>query len=282
MLISTQLLGALCALASAGLWGGGDFAGGFATRRNSQFQVLALASFSGLVVLVGGALVRHEALLSPRGMLWAMAAGLAGAVGTAALYRALSLGHAASIAPTAAVVGAGLPVAFSIFTEGWPGPTRLAGFALALAGIWLVSQTSASGRGVPRRGLALAVLAGTGFAGFFILIAQVEPGPLFMPLAVVRSVSLGTALLLLLVYRPPAASTGASWAALLAGFVDVWGNVTYLLAKQFTRMDAATVLGSLYPAATVLLARLVLKEAVSRTQWLGVGLCLAAIALITV
>ena len=251
-----------------------------ATRRSNQFQVLTLAALSGIAVLVVCALLRGEALPSPASAAWAMSAGAAGAVGIAALYRALSLGHAASVAPTAAVIGAALPVAFSSLVEGPPGTTRLAGFALALLGIWLVSRIAPQGKGLSRLGLALACLAGVGFGGFFILIAQVEPGLVFTPLIAARSLTFCTALLLLRVRRLAWPSPTSNPIALLAGVLDAGGNIFYLLAQQFTRLDVAAVLSSLYPAMTVLLACIILKEKVTRSQWLGVALCLAAIVFI--
>jgi drug/metabolite transporter (DMT)-like permease len=99
-------LGTLFALASACVWGGGDFAGGLATRRSSPFQTLALSAFSGLVLLVAATLVLGEGFPTPAGSAWAMLAGVSGSLGIAALYRALSREPAAIIAPTAGVIGA--------------------------------------------------------------------------------------------------------------------------------------------------------------------------------
>ena len=286
MLLSTNLLGALLALASAGLWGGGDFSGGFAARRLSPILVLALASFSGCVVLLACLLAARESFMSLPGTLWAVGAGASGALGTAALYRALALGKAASVAPTAAVIGAALPVCFGIIAQGLPSVTRLAGFAVALAGIWLVSQAGArGGEGLVAESFGLACVSGVGFGGFFILLSQADRGAVFMPVLLVRSTALAISLGLLGLLRlrsVPAlrAHPRALWVGSLAGVADAIGNITYMLSKQTTRLDVATVLGSLYPAATVLLACVVLKECVSRRQWLGVGLCLAAIVLI--
>jgi drug/metabolite transporter (DMT)-like permease len=276
-----NLLGILFALTTAFVWGGGDFSGGLATRRHSQFQVLALSALSGIVLLVTSVVLWGESLPTLRGVLLAAIAGVSGATGVAALYRGLSFGKAASVAPTAAVVSAVLPVLFSMFTEGLPGAMRLAGFLLAFLGIWLVSRSSAAGDPV-RQGILLACLAGVGFGGFFILIAQAEPGKVFTLLVVARLVSLGIALLMLRVRRLPLPSPGSNPIALLAGVLDAGGNVFYLLAKQFARLDVVVVLSSLCPAVTVLLARMVLKQDVSRAQWMGVGLCLIAVALIAV
>lgn len=278
-MFSADLIGVFMALTSAAVWGSGDFSGGLASRRSHPFHVLALSALSGMVILVACAGLWREGLPGMGSVVWAALAGVSGALGVASLYRALSLGNAAAVAPAAAVVSAALPVVFGLFTQGLPGTLRLAGFGLALPGIWLVSRATA-GSPASRQGLGLALLAGTGFAGFFILIAQVEPGAVFTPLIVARAVSLATAMLLLAARRLPMAGAGANPAALLAGVLDAGGNVFYLLAQQYTRLDVAVVLASLYPAATVLLARLVLDENVSRGQWLGAGVCLAAIVLI--
>jgi drug/metabolite transporter (DMT)-like permease len=95
-------------------------------------------------------------------------------------------------------------------------------------------------------------------------------------------VSFGIALLMLLIRRMPLPSLNSNPIALLAGLLDAGGNVFYLLAKQFARLDVVVMLSSLYPAITVLLAWIVLKQAVSRAQWIGVALCLMAVALIAV
>src|SRR5574341_2520484 len=107
-MFSPHMLGVLAALTSALIWGSGDFAGGMAARRINQFQALATAALSGLLILAGLAAARGEALPSPASIAWACAAGIGGAVGIAALYRGLSIGNAAVVAPTSAVVGAAL------------------------------------------------------------------------------------------------------------------------------------------------------------------------------
>ncbi len=279
-MFSTDWLGILAALTAALVWGGGDFSGGLATRQNGPFHVLVLSALSGIVLLAACMVVWREPFPSLANILWAALAGGSGAMGIAALYRALSLGNTATIAPTAAVVGAALPVIFGMFTEGMPGITRLAGLGLALAGIWLVSRATNPRQSRPSFGLAW--LAGIGFAGFFILLSQVERGTLFGPLLVARCVSLGVALLWLWLRRMPPPSLHSNPIALLAGLLDTGGNVFYLLAKQFTRLDVAVALSAMYPAATIVLARIILQEKGSRRQWLGAVVCLVAIGLIAI
>jgi drug/metabolite transporter (DMT)-like permease len=279
MMLSGNLLGILCALTSALSWGSGDFSGGLATRRASQYHVLAVSALSGIAALGILALAWRETLPSPLSALWAGLAGLGGALGIVALYRGLATGNAASVAPTSAVIAAALPVLYAAVTVGLPATAKLAGFAVALVGLWLVAQSAGAG-GVGRSGLGLGALAGVGFGTFFILIAQAAPQSVFTPLIIARSAMLGTALLLMLARRLPLPSLTANPIALATGVLDAGGNIFYILARQFTRLDVAVVLASLYPAATVVLARVVLKERITRQQWLGAALCLVAVALI--
>jgi uncharacterized membrane protein len=281
MLPPANLLGVLSALASALIWGGADFSGGYATRRGSQYHVLTISALSGLLVLIVAALLLGEAFPSLKGSLWAMLGGAAGALGIAALYRALSMGHAASVAPTAAVIGAALPVLFSAITQGLPDALKLAGFALALVGIWMVSSTPGSTGHVSRPEFVLACLAGIGFGFFFIFLGQVEAGKIFTPLILARSMTFVTGLALLRINRLPLPAFTANPLALLAGVLDAGGNLFFLLAKQYTRLDIAVVLSSLYPASTVILSSLLLKEKITPIQWVGVLICLGAIGLIT-
>lgn len=274
-------LGILFALTAAAVWGSGDFSGGLATRRHSPFQVLALSSLTGLVLLVGCALLWRETPPSGMSMLWAVLAGGAGAVGIASLYRALSMAQAATVAPITAVISAALPVFFSAATEGLPAPLQMLGIVLAFGGIWLVSQPEQAEHALSQRGLLLAVLAGLGFGCFFILIAQVEDGKVFTPLVIARLVSLAAALLMARLRRLPILSPAANPTAILAGLLDAGGNIFFLMAQQFTRLDIAAVLASLYPASTVILAALLLHERISRSQGIGVVICLGAIVLIS-
>jgi drug/metabolite transporter (DMT)-like permease len=128
--------------------------------------------------------------------------------------------------------------------------------------------------------LTLAVLAGIGFGGFFILLAQFETEAVFAPLLISRSGTVLVALVLLGLTGLKVPEPRSNPVTLLAGVLDTGGNIFYFLALQFARLDVVAVLVSLYPAATVILARMILKEKVTRPQWLGVGLCLTAITLI--
>lgn len=280
-MVPANILGIVFAITSAAVWGSGDFSGGQATRKSHQYQVLVLAALSGMVVMAISALIRGEGLPSGMSILWAVLAGTAGALGMGALYRALSLGHMASVAPTSAITCAALPVLFGLATAGLPKTTQLIGFLLAFIGIWLVSRSPSSGEKTFKEGMILAFLSGIGFGGFFIFIAQVGKGQVFIPVLIARTFTLIIALILLGLKRLRIPGLISNPIALLAGVLDTGGNVFYLLATQFTRLDIAALLSSFYPSMTVILARIVLKENVSRAQWAGMIICLAALTFIT-
>jgi len=274
-------LGVLSALLAALTWGGADYLGGFAARTLKSFQVLLLVALAGLAAMLVLTLIAGETWLSPTGLLYSALAGICGSLGITALYRGLTLGNTAFVAPFSAVIGATTPVLFEIGRGNPPEITQLAGFVLALSGIWLVSRT-ASEHAVHRfTGWPLGLAAGLGFGGFFVLIAQVPDETVFMPLVVVKSVTIVLALAVLGLRRDGLPSVRHNPVALLAGLLDVAGNVLYLLASQWTRLDVAAVLASMSPAVVVMLARIFTHESITRWQWLGVAVCISSIVLIT-
>jgi len=275
-LFGTVLFG----LAASFSWGTGDFSGGLASRRAHVFSVVLAAYAVGMILLPILALAWSEPLPSWRDALWGASAGLAGTLGLTAFYRALAIGRMGITAPITAVLAASLPVIFSAFTQGLPGPLRLAGFMLALLSVALVSRpVRASGRPA---GLGLALLAGLGFGSFFILISQVSAHAVYWPLASARLVSLLFMIVFVRIRGEQMLPKKSVFPLiLLAGSLDVVGNVFFILAAHAGRLDVATILSSLYPAVTVLLAAIILRERVSRIQTLGIVLALGAILLIS-
>jgi len=281
-MLPTNIIGILFAITSAAVWGSGDFSGGQAARKSHQYQVLMLAALSGMVVLVISAIIRGEGIPPGRSIFWAAMGGAAGALGMAALYRALSMGHTASVAPTSAITCAALPVLFGLITAGLPKPVQLVGFAMAFLGIWLVSKSPTAKDKNFREGMILSFLSGIGFGGFFIFIALVEKGQVFIPVLVARTVTLGISFIMLRLNHLPLPGLVSNPIAIIAGVLDTGGNIFYLLATQFTRLDIAALLSSFYPVMTVILASIILKEKVSLTQWTGIILCLGALTMITI
>lgn len=275
-----QLLGVILGLFSAAIWGAGDFGGGLATRRISPFQTLLLTTSSGMIVVLIIALLLAESIPSLRDLAWAVGAGITGAFGMAALYHALSTSESAVVAPTAAIIGITLPILLGTLLDGFPGILKLAGFLLAASGVWFISRTSGPDQQTPRSGLVLASLAGVGFASFFVLISRVQSNSVFSVLFCSRFGALIISLIMLCIRKEHIPSPKKNWIALLAGVLDAGGNVFYMLAQQVTRMDVAVVVSSMYPASTVLLSHWILGEHTSRKQWVGIALCLCAIALL--
>ena len=266
-------------LASAASWGGGDFSGGLATRRANVLSVAPVSRVAGITVQIVLALASAEHAPSASTLAWSVAAGCSGAIGLVGLYRSLAVGVMGINSPLTAVLAAAFPVLIGALTQGTPTAVRLVGFALAVAGVWCLSRPGRM-RARPR-GLGLAALGGLGFGGFYVLIAQTRPPAEFWPLATSTGISFVILLGLALVNRQPPLPPGRVLpVALLAGTLDAGGNAFYLLAAHAGRLDVAAVLASLYPTATVLLARLVLKEHVTRGQAAGIVVVIAAIPLI--
>jgi drug/metabolite transporter (DMT)-like permease len=274
---------ALFGLASAASWGAGDFSGGLATRRTAVLPVAVVSQGAAFAILLGVAFVRYEPIPALHTLAWGSAAGLCGVVGIASLYRALAVGVMGIAAPVSGVLAAAFPVAFAAFTQGLPTAWQITGFGLAMAGVWLVSRPQGT---VRTGGLGLAVLSGIGFGGFYILISRAQAASVFWPLAASKATSLGAvaaASAIAARTRPDAFApppVGLLPLMLASGVLDAGGNVFFVLAEHAGRLDVASVLASLYPASTVMLARVVLRERLSPTQAMGVAAVLTAIPLI--
>jgi drug/metabolite transporter (DMT)-like permease len=269
------------ALAASLSWGAGDFSGGVATRRAKVLSVVIAAHAIGLMMLIALALIWSEPFPTTLDSIWGSVAGLAGAVGVVAFYQSLSVGRMGIIAPITAMLSAAVPVLFSAFFEGLPGPLQLTGFVLALIAVGLISGLGVV-KGRPK-GLGLAFLAGLGFGSFFILISQVSHGAIFWPLASARLASFLFLLAVIVIRRQKVLpKMSVLPVVFLAGALDVAGNVFFVLATHAGRLDVAAILSSLYPAVTVLLASIFLKERVTRLQTIGIIVALVAIPLISV
>jgi drug/metabolite transporter (DMT)-like permease len=275
-----SILGVLAALSAAVSWGGGDFTGGLASRRDHPFQVVYLSSITSLGPLVLLAWLSGEGMASSRSIVLATAAGAAGTLGLAAFYRGLLVGRASVVSPVAAVLGAIVPILVGVVRAGLPTTPTLLGFAAGLLAIWLLGGGGASLSGEDAEELRMALLAGVGFGAFLTLIALVDPGQIFIPLVFSKLGSLVVGALV--VWRRGWGFPGliSNKLAVLAGLLDTSGNILYLLAAQWTRLDVVAVLASLYPAGTVILSRMILKEQMTRRSWVGLLVALIAIALI--
>ena len=267
-------------LAASLFWGSGDFSGGLASRRDNASSVVFAAYAVGAVLLIALALIWREPFPSSPGLLWGGLAGIAGTIGLVAFYKALAVGRMGIIAPVSAMLTAGFPVLFSAFTEGLPSFLQVGGFVLALFAIGLISRPERA-QGRPA-GIGLALLAGCAFGFFFIFISRLNTTSTFWPLAVARLISM---LFLLFLgrfqLRKMLPKRTVAPLVVLTGAFDAIGNAFFVLATHIGRLDVAAVLSSLYPAATVLLAAIVVRERVTRIQALGILFALVAISLIS-
>ena len=241
--------------------------------------MVAIAHAAGLAFMVALALLFREAVPGAASLAWAAAAGVIGGAGLACLYRALAVGKMGLNAPLSSVIAALVPLTFSLFSEGVPHVWRMVGFAVALVSIWLIaSQSGAAGSD----GIGLAIGAGVGLGGFLLLIKFAGSTAVFWPLVVARAGSLGLMLAIIFFGRAEwrSAMESLRW-VLLAGFLDTGANALYVAATQTGSLAVAAVLSSLYPASTIILARLVLKERWSRLQSVGIAAALVAVGLIS-
>lgn len=267
-------------LSAAAVWGGGDFSGGIAARRANVFRVVAGAHACGLLMMLAFAWLTREPMPPMSSLGWGVVAGVTGAFGIAALYKGLAIGRMGVVAPVASVVTAVLPVLFDFRLEGMPDRLQLAGFTLALISIWLVARPD--GRIDSHRGLGLAILAGVMFGLFLVAGKQAAVHGVFWPLAAARAAS--TLLMLTIVAFSPGDDRSlrpALLPILLSGLADSGANALFLAATRHGRLDVAAVLSSLYPASTVILARVLLKEKISRIQTAGIVGALVSVALIS-
>ena len=277
-----ELYGVIFGISSAVTWGAADFCGGLATRRGEVLGVLLVSQLIGSLLLLMPLWIWQETFPGYRNLLWGAAGGACGIAGVTAFYIGLARARMGVVAPIAAVVTAALPVAAGIFLEGVPPVMKYAGFALGFISIWMVSRPS-DGISLRLDELALPILAGISFGAFFIFLDQAADEGLIWPLLAARTTSICLIILTSLLMRKrifPAKDKIPLIA--LTGLLDTAGNIFYMLAARAGRLDIAAVLAALYPATTVLLARLVLKELINRWQLIGILAALGAVMLIAV
>jgi drug/metabolite transporter (DMT)-like permease len=267
------------------LWGASDFSGGVASRRANAFVLTAFSHICALGLMFAVAVELGGAFPDRASIAWALLAGALGGFSLAIFYGALAAGQMGLTAPIAALLGAAIPTMVDIALEGRPSGWSIAGFALAIFAIWLITRPDAqdekpgdSGR---PKGVATAALAGVGFAGFYLCIHQASGAPATVA-AISRVGSFTATAIAVAVVRPSLAmDRRALGLGMVAGFFDVTASALFIYANQHGRLDEAVVITSLYPAITVLLARVFLKEHFSRRKLIGLLAALAAVPLIS-
>lgn len=272
------------ALVAAGFYGAADFTGGLATRRAAALPVVLISQAVGLVLVALAIPLLPAAAPNRADLWWGALAGLTGGIGVALLYRALAIGTMSVVAPVTAVIAVALPVFTSIALGERPGWLPLVGIALGVAAIVLVSRSpSSNGRGGQRvrTGVGSAFLAGIGVGLFLLTLAQTRREAGLWPLLTDRIASVAFFAIVVassrVSVRIPSNLTAL---ALGAGSLDMIANALYLLAVRIGPFSPVVTLCSLYPASTVLLARVILGERLSAWQTAGVACALIAVTLI--
>lgn len=291
----------ILALVSSVLWGIADFAGGTATRALPAFVVVLASQTAGLIAVAVAATATGAWTDAAGYIPWAAGAGLAGAAGLLTFYHALAVGTMGVVSPIAAL-GVVVPVAAGLATGHLPSAVVAAGFVLAIAGVVAASGPERSaGRSLTP--VVLAIIAAVCFGGALLFIARGAAVSPLMTMVGMRMASVSALAGLFLVRRlrglgsaidarggtaagPSSAlrrlrTSARLWAIVMAaGLFDVSANLTFGLASTAGALTIVAVLGSVYPAVTVLLARVVHRELLTRTQQIGVTVAVVGVALI--
>jgi uncharacterized membrane protein len=269
-------------LLAAAFYGAADFCGGLAAKRTPMFAVTVISQSMGFLVLLA-AIAFLPGHATPSDYLYGGIAGVFGGLGIALLYHALSIGKMGVVSPITAVLAAAVPVAIGVARGEHLGVAQFAGIGIAFVAIGLISFSLEGGgvREISTAGVREAIASGLVLGGFLFFLAQTHHEAGVHNLIGARVTSI-----LFLAIVGAATRTNFKVARtelpliLLTGVIDVTANVLYVLATFNGYLSIAAVLTSLYPASTVFLARIVLRERLAVSQWIGVALALVGVVLI--
>ena len=270
---------ALFALAASGSWGLGDFLGGVKSRTLPALVVLAISQPVGLLGLAIATAVRGQGPPGPS-VAWACLSAVFGTVGLAAFYRGMAAGAISVVAPVAGTAAA-IPVVYGLATGDNTSALQQLGFVAAIAGVVLTSWERSTGRRIAA-GTGFAAVAMLGFGFYFVLLHQASGDDYLWPALLFRITSTSIVWAGVLANRTPVRSGYAHLPVLaLIGLLDAGGNTLFAAASRHGVVSVVSVLASLYPVITVLLARARLRERVHRSQEAGIVLALAGIVLVS-
>ena len=279
-------MAAFLAIISAALFGAGDFFGGLASRRTGIFSVIAIAHLIGLfVILLVAPFMADQFLLNDffRGSL----AGILGLIGIALIFHALQRGPMTIVAPITSIASAVIPVIWGTTHGENLSPMHIVGISIGMTSIYLISQArnqntkEETTTALPPWLITESLLSGLCFAGFYIVIDGTSSSSEPWPLVAARLTSV-CCLLLIGVFTNKTLRVDSSVLPLIfwSGALDTVANLTFLMATNRGMLSIVSVLTSLYPATTIVLAKWVLKEHLTRIQILGLLGALTATALI--
>lgn len=282
------MLAAWLALAAAACYGLSDFAGGLLSKTRPVWMVATASQLTAAVATTAVALIvpGHPGVAD---FAWGACDGIAGAIGVSALYRGLSQGRMAVVAPVSGVGAAIVPVLVGLATGDRPALLAWVGIAVAFPAIYLIPQAGRADRpeagGSPApagTGAGYGIIAGLGFGALFSCVAQIGHGAGFLPVALAQAVSAVTVALIAASLRQPWLPRGPGLTPVFAfGLLGTTALICFLIATRHGLLAIVAVITSLYPAGTVLMAAVVLREKIGRLQAAGLGLAVAAVVLVT-
>jgi drug/metabolite transporter (DMT)-like permease len=281
-------MGYLLALASSIVWGFSDFFGGTLSRRTPPLAIVGCSYVASVLAVTVLMTARGDLSLARAAVGWAVVAGIVGLLAIVAFYAALATGTMGVVSPIAAL-GVAVPVLVGLVEGERPSPVQLAGIAVAVIGVVIASGPELRGHPDPARRasaarpLLLAVVAGAGFGFFFVALARGSAAgyDVFATLLVMRLTSLGAILLIAIGLRSVGGlSLRTAGLAALVGIAEITANGLYAFSSRHGLLSIVSVLGSLYPAVTVVLARVVHSERMTRGQDAGVAAALVGVVLI--
>jgi drug/metabolite transporter (DMT)-like permease len=274
------VLAVVIALAASVTWGVGDFLGGLKARVLPALVVIACSQPFGLVALAAAVAAQGHPFPDAR-VSWAVFGAAAGTIGLAAFYRGLAAGAMAVVAPIAGAASA-VPVVAGLLTGEHPGALRELGIVLAIAGVVVTSREPRADGTRLAAGAGWGLLAMAAWGAYYLPLRAASHEDFLWASLVFRITSVSLVWLAILVLRPSLRGVRANLGVLvLIGLFDTGGNVLFAAATREGLISVVSVLASLYPVVTVLLARVALGERIAKVQEAGVVLTLAGVALIS-
>lgn len=290
------MVAALLALGSGIAWGCGDFLGGLKSRQLPLLVVLVGSQAAGFALISAIVLIRGAAPPAGDFVAYAALSGVSGAIGVAAFYRGLAVGAMSVVAPISALAAV-VPLTFGLATGDRPSAAQFVGIALAVCGAALASRepvrddspepakTDARrpiGGARVATGTGLALVAALGFGVFFVGMDRASEADVYWAIFVNRGTSVALLLVAAAVVRPQVSLRVVDAAAVATvGVFDISANALFAVASTKGIVSVVGVLGSLYPVTTVVLARFILHERISRLQQAGVAGALTGVVMIT-
>lgn len=274
----------ILALSSAVFYGTADFLGGLAARRATALASTVWAQGVGFVLVLLALPLFPAALPTATAALWSVGAGLSGGLGVALLYHGFAVGRVSVVAPVTAVCSIAIPVVVAMGLGERPGPLALFGIVVAVASVALISRhrDPEARTDATDRSLAIGLGCGVLIGAFFVCLARAGDSSGLWPLLIARAVSTVALAAAARAAKAPIAVPRSVLPVVIAcGALDMLANALYLVAVREGPLGLVATLASLYPASTVVLARLVLRERLQPVQSVGLACAAAAIVMIT-